>query len=402
MATNKQLGLPRGIRVFSEPAGSRQHRHAVQWRENGRRRTRFFEQVCDRDEFAKGLKRDRVRSGVAVVNAFANGAAEKWRSFVEKVGPNADLEMVAACWKRYGAGMCDSPLTPAAVKAYLAHKEAEKLDPATLSHYRSLLENQFAAAAPFAAARVGDITRERICDWLASLACADTTKQTMLNRVSGLFEWLRVSGQVPANPCELVPRPRMLLGEVETITPAECLKLFQENADQDQELLGRLALEAFAGLRFSSAAKIHPSEIVFSERGLRLPAAKLKTRRAQFIDGLPDNLWEWLHWSNPLAWTMTPRQYLEAKSNAFIRAKVRHPRNALRHTFCTYHMAMHRDASKTAVLLCHSSPKTLWAHYKGKGSSDSAAEYFAITPECLSRDDASICNYAPDAACIAV
>lgn len=89
---------------------------------------------------------------------------------------------------------------------------------------------------------------------------------------------------------------------------------------------------------------------------------------------------------------MTPRQYLEAKSKAFVRARVPHPRNCLRHSFATYHVAANRDVARTAVILCHSSPKMLWQHYKGRGTEADGAAFFLIYPT------GAACPYSPKSA----
>ena len=59
---------------------------------------------------------------------------------------------------------------------------------------------------------------------------------------------------------------------------------------------------------------------------------------------------------------------------------MRNPGNVLRHSFATYHVAMHKDAASTAVLLTHRNPSMLYQHYKGRASAADAQRYFAIAP----------------------
>lgn len=162
-------------------------------------------------------------------------------------------------------------------------------------------------------------------------------------------------------------------------------RLFERNAGTEgefpqrrRELLGRLALEAFAGLRFDTAKQIVAGEI--SPDGLRIPAAKLKTRQNQFLEGLPANLHAWLEWSQPIRWQMTARQYLFEKSLAFGRADVPHPRNCLRKSFASYHVAAFKDAPRTSLIMCHKSPKLLWDTYRGIASEADGRAYFEIRP----------------------
>jgi hypothetical protein len=39
---------------------------------------------------------------------------------------------------------------------------------------------------------------------------------------------------------------------------------------------------------------------------------------------------------------------------------------------------MHKDAARTAVILCHSNPRTLYPHYKGRATSADGARSFEI------------------------
>jgi integrase len=152
-------------------------------------------------------------------------------------------------------------------------------------------------------------------------------------------------------------------------------------ADIARETCGRLALEAFAGLRFSMASQIAPADIDRAAKGISLPAAKHKARKRDYVEGFTPNLWAWLEWSKVDEWKMTPRQYLEAKSSAFDRGDgVPHPRNVLRHSFASYDVAAHGDVGKTATRLSHASPKMLYRHYKGKATQADGVAYFQILP----------------------
>jgi len=152
-------------------------------------------------------------------------------------------------------------------------------------------------------------------------------------------------------------------------------------APDARELLGRLALEAFCGMRHETAAQLTASNLDFGARVITVEAQISKTRTRQFIEHAPDNLWAWLEWSNPKAWRMGKLTYRNAKSAAFIRAKVEHKHNVLRHSAASYHIAMTGDAGKTAAMLTHSNLRMLWSNYRGKGGGkENGAAWFAITP----------------------
>ena len=65
----------------------------------------------------------------------------------------------------------------------------------------------------------------------------------------------------------------------------------------------------------------------------------------------------------------------------------RWPHQGMRHSFCSYWLALHQDVNKLVLLSGHNNPDTMWRHYH-KGTKRSEAEKFwaivpAATPENL-------------------
>jgi len=364
---------PRGITFVSFPQRP-ERPYGVQWRIDGQRKTKTFPTREAQIVFAKSLAGDVKRDGLAALRLNPDEARE-WRHFRSQVGQGADLDAIARHWLT--SGNKTTLLLKDAARDYLAAKTAEGMSAVAHSHYTKWI-GRF--TAEFGERQVSSIAREDVAGWIESLDAAPATRAGHLARVRGLFAWLIVCRKLTSNPCAGIRAPKLITEEVKFYTVEQTRDFFEKNSKESRELLGRLALEAFAGLRFSSAARIAGSEIKFDQRGIVLPAQKIKTERREFIEGLPDNLWAWLEWSKPAEWKMTPRAYLAAKSLARVRAGLPEVRNALRHGFCSFHIAMHKDPSRTSVILCHTSPRTLWKHYRGNAVENDAAEYFAITP----------------------
>jgi len=228
--------------------------------------------------------------------------------------------------------------------------------------------------------RTLDLTPSEIREWLNALPFGEVTKRNHYKRVRAFFTWARMEGLATVNPCEGIRSPAREVDDVSVLSVEDTAKLFKTANKLRPQMCARLALEAFAGLRFSSAARLVKADVNFADKGITLPAAKLKTRKRHYIDGLPENLWKWLRTTPEEAWALTERQYLALKSEAFRLAGVRNPGNVLRHSFCSYHVAMHKDAARTAVILCHASPSTLYQHYKGRATASDATRYFEISP----------------------
>ncbi len=192
----------------------------------------------------------------------------------------------------------------------------------------------------------------------------------------------------------------------------EMEKLFRANEKIDPEVCGLLALGAFAGMRSSAISKVDYHEIDFAQRGIHTPAEKTKKRRRQWIEGLPDNLWAWLKQTPQEAFQMSHRQFTHRRSEALKRAgllieaddiayrnrkreekgldRVKWkpkcpPKNCFRHSFATYHVALHRDAGKTALIMSHRNQQVLYQHYIGTATREQAEAYFEIFPSNADR-----------------
>ncbi len=373
---------PRGIRFIPLP-----HRpdrpHGVQWRIAGQRKTKTFKTAGAATEFAKSLAGDVKRDGLAALRLNTDEARE-WRSFRALIGHTTDLAAVAACWERHKSSVAAPITIKDAVAAYTAAKRAEGVDAASVSHYKPIFDR---LEDSIGAMKIGEVNSGHIAAFMATQEGSDETRKTRFARVRALFNWLVESGKLDRSPFAGMKPPKVKTKEKQILTVEQLRRLFAKNATNEdrapitqerRETLGRLALEAFAGLRNDTTGQVVHSEI--QPDGLRIPAAKIKTAKNQFLDGLPANLHAWLEWSNPKEWCMTQRQYLEAKTKAFTRADVPHPHNCLRHGFASYHVAAYKDPGKTSLILCHKSPKMLWETYRGAATQADGLAVFEIAP----------------------
>lgn len=364
---------PRGIRLI-ELANCPKSPFAVQWRVEGKRKTKTFKSKELREAFARSLAGDVKERGVAAYR-LNEEEARVWRSFRAQIG-EANLEDVARHWLKSGVPSTSTVTVAKAAADYMATKTAEGLSPNSVNHITRDLEffsESFSGTA-------SSVTREAIEKWLAELQVKPITKKTYLKRVRGFFAWLKTRRDVSENPCDGIKGPKVIDEEVGVYSVQQGRDLFEKNAKRSREVLGRLALEAFAGMRTSSAAKVTAEDIDFAAKGIVLPAANIKTRRREYIDGLPDNLWAWLEWSKPKTWKLNPRNYQNAKGSARVQAQLPEVHNALRHSFTTYHVAANKDVSRTSLILCHTQPRTLWKHYKGRATEADGKAWFGILP----------------------
>jgi hypothetical protein len=188
----------------------------------------------------------------------------------------------------------------------------------------------------------------------------------------------------------LKPRRHQVDNSKRILSPQNTAKLFAFALDHPvfKKILGRLALETFMGARFSSGYRFSKEDINFEERGIMLPAEKLKEGMESGVSHYVDTnnfpgleiLWDWLAITPDECWDFTPRQYMELKSQVFVAAGVPHPHNCLRKSFATYDLAAHRNPGRTAYILAHVDEKELWNDYKGNATTAAGKLYQTISP----------------------
>jgi len=269
-----------------------------------------------------------------------------------------------------------------AVKLFLDEKYNLGRDENWLRANRNIL-NRFSES--FAKEAVSECARDQAQQWILSLNFAPVTIKNHVKACGSFFNWCVSRKYCPENIFKGVESPSVVHSEPEFLTVGQTKKLFRAAEKHYPDALAYLAMQAFAGIRSSACARISLDEIKFKQRGIVITAQNAKNNQRQFVDGHPDNLWDWLNYAKKVApegFKISKRLWDRRKSQIAEKAKVKMPHNALRHSFCSYHVALDGDAGKTATLLTHrGNVSILYAHYKGNASKADAEKYFFITPE---------------------
>jgi site-specific recombinase XerD len=234
------------------------------------------------------------------------------------------------------------------------------------------------------------ITEAELRSWIYGMRIngAAVSTKTQIHHyatIARLFDYCHKARVIAQNPFALIPRPDDAKHEdVAILSIQQAQDLFEKN--KGALCVARLALEAFGGLRYTSASRIEFSDIRTESRGIVFPAPKHKLGKRFYVEGWPDNLWAWIESAPSACWQVSARQYLELKREMFEHAGLKGEgyegelRNVLRHSFASYHVAKHGDAAKTAILLTHRNPSMLYSHYMGVATKADAEIYFSIAP----------------------
>ena len=357
----------------------------IRWRVDGRMMSKSFATRSEAEAEAQALVDRRKEEGYAGLRGVD---ARTWRDLatLSTALGGATLSQLLAVWERHKGEVLGGEvgLTLAdAVTRFVKLIEREGVDGDNLARYKKHLGR---LSVSLGDRPVLSISADDLRDWFAELKTPRGGKVegwTLIHHhktVGAFFTRVTVEGWRADNPMGKVRPPEKPVEDVEFLTVEDGRRLFAANSGHPISL--RLALEAFGGLRYTGSGRLEVSEVDFASRAIVIPASKSKDGKRHFLQGMPDNLWHWLEkWRHtPEAWDLTPRQHLAAKSAAFARAKVTNSGNALRHSFCTYHIATRKDAALTAILMQHTNPTMLYRHYRGAAPEADGAAWFAILP----------------------
>lgn len=379
----------------------------ARWRStDGAKVSQSFESPAARSEFASDWVRQRTDFGKAVklVDQHTMATLAEFRRLVG----DAHMLQVAREWLAW-RGTNDSIGTAEAWAEFNAVQEARKLSGDTHNHRRLHGKR---LVTYFTGVKVAAIRTEQVEAWLASLMgggepMAPKTKANHLKTARHFFDFLKDRRKIHHNPCDAVALPdateldpatgEPIHKEINVLSVEQCRQLFAANANQ--LCIGRLALEAFGGLRYTSAARLRPADIDWEEKGVILPGHQHKSTKRHYVDGWPENLWLWMRHAPVACWDINKRQYADLKREAFERAGLKPPappddrdwtpeevaqfeamKNALRHGFATHHLAAFKDAKLTAELMTKTSIRSLKNDYQGRASRAAGLAWFEIAP----------------------
>lgn len=389
MPTKKKTSA--GIWITHRP--KRKSSFLVCWRDpiTKKQRSLSFPTKPNAENYKKFLTQAQKEHGNDILR-FNPDTWRKWLAFEEQlleIDPNLTPNDVLEHYKQtFNRGPSDKLTTFTIASDFIEHtKQRWERGLIGKDRYTHVKKNIGRLAEAFDRTPFQQLEPEDLNEWLDDLSeyHADTTVRNHFKDLKSLYLHCLKHGKIRSNPVELIEAPFVAHKEHKPMPIAQAKQLLKANFQANPIGLGRLACEMFAGLRTSSAGRLEKKDINFEDKGITLPAAKLKTGIQtgirHYITGLPAPLWEWLKLTPKECWEMTEKQYATWKSNAFTTAKVPHPPNIIRHTAATYLLYATQDPPKVSAILCHKDSDLLWNTYKGNATERAGKEYLALSPK---------------------
>jgi len=236
-------------------------------------------------------------------------------------------------------------------------------------------------SALFPGKLISEFTARDINQYLESLTSySPRSRNTVRGWLSSVFDFGKENGFCAKNVVrksvfsKAVPPP---VGIVDVDGLARVL------AAADPRIVPGLAIGAFAGLRTEEIALLDWLHVKLESGFIEVPAINAKSDVRRCVRILP-NLDAWLRPLVQASGPVTPGgKWLFFKLRALARDRAgveAWPRNALRHSFASHHIAHFNNAAVLAFQMGHRNERLIYEHYLAVVTPSEAARYWQITP----------------------
>ncbi len=303
-------------------------------------------------------------------------AAELVTQAQRELGAGVSIVEAARYWARNNKGITRKAVLDL-IEEYINECRAAQTDPAYHRNLRLIL-TLFGRSTN--GVMLPDISTEQIDAWLQGVKWQMTTRKAARQRLITFSRWAKKRGYLGMEnrAFEVALDYNVLPKEAEIFTPEEMRRVLA--AAGSSPILPLIAIGAFSGMRHTEIVRLDWSEVLWDRNLIEVKGYKSKTRARRLVP-LLDNLRAWIE---PFAQKSGPvvvhGHPSAATGRVAEKAGVAWKKNALRHSFCSYRLAMTDDGAKTALESGHSQ-HVLFRHYRALVSRETAEEWFSIYPK---------------------
>lgn len=313
------------------------------------------------------------------------GVVDDYLSAIDGLPPGARLGEAVTFYADRHPANAPKVSVAEAVKALIEDRTAAKCS----AQYVGRLETELARFSADFACNLASVNPPQVADWLRGLRgvagkpVGNRTRRNFFGHIRTLFMFALTRRWVSrdlADEVSALPQPRTeAAGEVGIFTPAE-IRTLLENADAETAPL--LAIGAFAGLRTAEICRLEWQDVRLAERVVIIGANKAKTASRRVVP-IADNLAAWLapyaQREGLLAGGLTDKVTVKRWDRLADRCGIEWRHNALRHSFCSYRVAVTQDPAKVAFE-AGNSPQMIHQHYRALVTEAQGRDWFNVAP----------------------
>jgi len=236
---------------------------------------------------------------------------------------------------------------------------------------------------------IASVTAQDVAKYIRDLKAKDgdlVTNRTRCNVLSDLrnfFNFARKQRYISRDVVEEISEieaPKKEFVETGIFTPAQMKQLI---AEVDDEIRPLLAIGAFCGVRSEELNRLHWQDVRLAEGVIIVGADKAKTATRRVVP-IPDNCRAWLGPCMKQEGRINPAPDADALIDRIervaARLQIKWVKNGLRHSFCSYRLAITCDPARVATE-AGNSPVMVHRHYKALVTEAQGKEWFNIFPQ---------------------
>ena len=368
-------------------------RYTVAFHLDGKRQRRMF---TDLDKAKREAKQaaEKIQRGLASNNDLSSRERELFhaaRSLLSPLGTPlvaaieeyvmarkllGEIPLVAAAreYKRQNAGVRTGVDIAEICEELFAAKKQDDF----CQGYQNAVKATLTAFATAFPGSIQHVKSEHIEKWLRETTHNPATRNNRLVMVRMLFGFAKQRNYLPkteTTEAMQVGKSKVPVTDTEIYTPEQFEKILRAAPGY---LIPYLVLRGFCGIRSAELCRLDWSAVNLERRNIELRATQAKTAARRIIP-ICDNLAAWL---TPLIGKGRIIPKPRIRCDAAILAKeigVGWPKNALRHSYISYRVALTGDVPRTA-LESGNSPEIIFRHYHELVDPDAAKAWFGIMP----------------------
>ena len=233
---------------------------------------------------------------------------------------------------------------------------------------------------------VSDISHNDLESLLAPISPGG--RNAVMSHLRAFFNYGIKRGYLTENPISRLDFIELPPQEVEIVPPEDVAKILGMALASNLGLLPYLVLGFFCGIRpEGELGLLQWSDVDLQGKSVTIRSTISKTKRRRFPE-LSENAIAWLEayrqrggqCEGPIV-TYSARTLARRRLDNRLAAGITHwPNSAMRHSYCSYWLAMHKDINKLVLQSGHTSVDTMWRHYHRGTTEAEAKKFWGIMP----------------------
>jgi integrase len=378
----KLLKLPSGVSIFRDRSGGTEYwvlQLGKRWTGGHIVRRTFSSAGEARKAWDKEVsKRESLGTGSYELSPSQLGEAIACFRQLEGTGLSLS-HAVKLSLKSFRPRMASIPLSDA-IKGFLSAQKDRGAAEKTIVGYQSFLHLLAEGLPP--KINVHEITDKELRKHLAKYE-RPASRNATIRHLRAFFRWTCKRGWRDGDPTDHIDKTREIDEVVSILTVPQAHKLLAACAADSEcrPLLAVTAIGLFAGLRTSELVALDWQSVHLpgKEQFIEVAARKAKTRQRRIVS-ISDNLSSWLKPVARVAGPIVPDRYRERHERLQTLAKLTPwPRNILRHSFGSYHLAFYKNEALTAAEMGNS-PAVIFQHYRALVTPEAAEKFWKLVP----------------------